>query len=120
MHHISKRKSLYPRVHPHIPTHLPRYFPSRIANVISASGQPVPAWILALPKPSKLKRRQLKKAPVERKSVGVVAGRGVGKGDAVKRREMVEGSKRRKVRAKDGEEIKEIGQKGTASMALDE
>lgn len=96
-------------------------FFNSIANVISASGQPVPPWILALPKPSKLKRRQLKKAPVERKSVGVVAGRGVGKGDAVRRREMVEGSKRRKVMEENGEgkKRKEDGE-GKGNMELDE
>ncbi|KAF8312696.1 P-loop containing nucleoside triphosphate hydrolase protein [Clavulina sp. PMI_390] len=68
-----------------------------IANVITTSGQTVPPWILSLPKPSKLKRRQLRKAPVERKSVGVVAGRGIGKGDAVRRRDMVMASKKRKI-----------------------
>lgn len=33
---------------------------------------------------------------------------------------MVEGSKRRKVRTKDGEENKEMGDKGRASIELDE
>lgn len=34
---------------------------------------------------------------MERKSVGVVAGRGVGKGDAIRKKEMVQASKRRKL-----------------------
>jgi len=56
--------------------------------------------MLSLPKPSKLKRRQLKKAPVDRRSIGIVAGRGVGKGEAVRKREMIQASKRRKLRDK--------------------
>ena len=66
--------------------------------MVHASGWPVPSWMLSLPKPSKLKRRQLKKAPVDRKSIGIVAGRGVGKGEAVRKREMIQASKRRKLR----------------------
>ncbi|KDQ11156.1 hypothetical protein BOTBODRAFT_35695 [Botryobasidium botryosum FD-172 SS1] len=69
-----------------------------IANVLKQSGSSVPDWILALPKPSKMKRRALKKKPVERKSVGVIAGRGIGKGESVKKREMKEASKRRKLK----------------------
>ena len=76
--------------------------------MVHASGWPVPSWMLSLPKPSKLKRRQLKKAPVERKSVGIVAGRGVGKGDAVRKREMIQASKRRKLR---GEAERSTGDK---------
>ncbi|QRV86041.1 DEAD/DEAH box helicase [Ceratobasidium sp. AG-Ba] len=76
-----------------------------IANVLKASNNPVPEWMLKLPKPSKLKRRALKRKPVERKDVGVVAGRAVGKGDAIRRREMIAASKRRKQHAKEaGEE----------------
>jgi ATP-dependent RNA helicase DDX52/ROK1 len=52
--------------------------------------------MLKLPKPSKVKRRALKRKPVARKDVGVVAGRMVGKGDAIRRREMIAASKRRK------------------------
>ncbi|QRW00077.1 DEAD/DEAH box helicase [Ceratobasidium sp. AG-Ba] len=75
-----------------------------IANVLKASNNPVPEWMLKLPKPSKLKRRALKRKPVERKDVGVVAGRAVGKGDAIRRREMIAASKRRKQHAKEAEQ----------------
>ncbi|KAH7340510.1 P-loop containing nucleoside triphosphate hydrolase protein [Rhizoctonia solani] len=68
-----------------------------IANVLRASNNPVPEWILKLPKPSKMKRRALKRKPVARKDVGVAAGRTVGKGDAIRRREMIAASKRRKM-----------------------
>lgn len=75
--------------------------------------------MLALPKPSKLKRKQLKKAPVERKSVGVVAGRGVGKGEAVKRREMVQGSKRRKTLPESSKKGTNPSAAGSAPTAID-
>jgi ATP-dependent RNA helicase DDX52/ROK1 len=52
--------------------------------------------MLSLPKPSKMKRKALKKSPVERKSVANVAGRGIGRGQAIRTKEMKEGSKRRK------------------------
>ncbi|KAF8744457.1 P-loop containing nucleoside triphosphate hydrolase protein, partial [Rhizoctonia solani] len=68
-----------------------------IANVLKASNNPVPEWMLKLPKPSKMKRRALKRKPVARKDVGVVAGRAVGKGEAIRRREMIAASKRRKM-----------------------
>ncbi|CAE6491362.1 unnamed protein product [Rhizoctonia solani] len=68
-----------------------------IANVLKASKNPVPEWMLKLPKPSKMKRRALKRKPVVRKDVGVVAGRTIGKGDAIRRREMIAASKRRKM-----------------------
>ncbi|CAE6392846.1 unnamed protein product [Rhizoctonia solani] len=68
-----------------------------IANVLKSSNNPVPEWMLKLPKPSKMKRRALKRKPVVRKDVGVVAGRTVGKGDAIRRREMIAASKRRKM-----------------------
>ncbi|KAG9122573.1 RNA-dependent ATPase rok1 [Ceratobasidium sp. 392] len=67
-----------------------------IANVLKSSNNPVPEWMLKLPKPSKLKRRALKRKPVERKDVGVVAGRAIGKGDAIRRREMIAASKKRR------------------------
>jgi ATP-dependent RNA helicase DDX52/ROK1 len=66
--------------------------------MVHASGWPVPLWMLSLPKPSKLKRRKLKKSPVERKSIGIVAGRSVGKGEAVRKHEMIQASKKRKLR----------------------
>ncbi|KAJ3506091.1 hypothetical protein NLJ89_g7067 [Agrocybe chaxingu] len=63
-----------------------------IANVILQSGFTVPDWILKLPKPSKLKRRQMGK--VKRPDI-VNPARKVGRRDAVKKRDMVAGSKRR-------------------------
>lgn len=44
-----------------------------------------------------MKRKALKKTPVERKSVANIAGRGIGRGQAIRIKEMKEGSKRRKV-----------------------
>ncbi|CAE7217708.1 unnamed protein product [Rhizoctonia solani] len=67
-----------------------------IANVLKTSNNPVPEWMLKLPKPSKMKRRALKRKPIARKDVGVVAGRAIGKGDAIRRRQMIAASKRRK------------------------
>lgn len=66
---------------------------------MKASNNPVPEWMLKLPKPSKMKRRALKRKPVARKDVGVVAGRAVGKGDAIRRKDMIAASKRRKMAA---------------------
>ncbi|CUA72477.1 ATP-dependent RNA helicase ROK1 [Debaryomyces hansenii CBS767] [Rhizoctonia solani] len=68
-----------------------------IANVLKASNNPVPEWMLKLSKPSKMKRRALKRKPVVRKDVGVVAGRAIGKGDAIRRKDMIAASKRRKM-----------------------
>lgn len=64
-----------------------------IANVILQSGSSVPEWILKLPKPSKMKRREMGKV----KRAGTVnnANR-IGKSDAIKKRDMIAGSKRRK------------------------
>lgn len=87
-----------------------------IATIIHQSGQIVPAWMLALPKPSKVKKRLLQRKPVERKSVGIVAGRGVGKGDAVRRMAMIAGSKRRKVQGED----KKVGGKGKEARGEEE
>ncbi|CAA7259991.1 unnamed protein product [Cyclocybe aegerita] len=67
-----------------------------IANVILQSGFTVPDWILKLPKPSKLKRRQMGK--VKRPDI-VNPARKVGRRDAVKKRDMVAGSKRRSAKA---------------------
>lgn len=69
-----------------------------IANVVKASGCPVPEYALAMPKPSKNLKRQLAKAPVKRKAVGT-GGRDVARQDARKKREMIEASKRRKQKA---------------------
>ncbi|KAF8610072.1 P-loop containing nucleoside triphosphate hydrolase protein [Ceratobasidium sp. AG-I] len=67
-----------------------------IANVLKASNNPVPEWMLKLPKPSKMKKRALKRKPIERKDVGVVAGRAIGKGEAIRRRDMIAASKKRR------------------------
>ncbi|KAJ3775315.1 P-loop containing nucleoside triphosphate hydrolase protein [Lentinula raphanica] len=66
-----------------------------IANVILQSGQTVPDWITKLPKPSKMKRRQMGK--MHRPEV-VNAARKIGRNDAIKMREMIAGSKRRKAK----------------------
>ncbi|KAL4250098.1 ATP-dependent RNA helicase ROK1 [Abortiporus biennis] len=64
-----------------------------IANVILQSGSTVPEWILKLPKPSKMKRRNMGK--VKRPSTVTDANR-IGRRDALKKKEMIAGSKRRK------------------------
>lgn len=55
----------------------------RIANVILQSGSSVPDWILKLPKPSKLKRRQMGKV---KRPDAVNPARFVGRRDAIKKR----------------------------------
>ena len=79
-----------------------------IANVLRASGCAVPQYMLDLPKPSKNAKRQLAKAPVKRKEVGG-GGRDFAREKARKKKEMVEGSKRRKAK------IEEVTQ-GTAGV----
>ncbi|KAF9072712.1 P-loop containing nucleoside triphosphate hydrolase protein [Rhodocollybia butyracea] len=64
-----------------------------IANVIMQSGQSVPEWITKLPKPSKMKRKQMGKT---KRAEMVNAARKIGRSDALKKREMIAGSKRRK------------------------
>jgi len=66
-----------------------------VANVLLQSGSTVPDWILKLPKPSKLKRRQMGKV---NRPDAVNPARYLGRRDSVKQREMVLGSKRRKSR----------------------
>ncbi|KAJ7837179.1 P-loop containing nucleoside triphosphate hydrolase protein [Mycena olivaceomarginata] len=67
-------------------------FLKAIANVLLQSGSTVPEWILKLPKPSKLKRRQMGK--VKRAEI-VNPARKIGRNDAIKKRDMIAGSKRR-------------------------
>ncbi|KAF8480840.1 P-loop containing nucleoside triphosphate hydrolase protein [Russula ochroleuca] len=67
-----------------------------IANVLSQSGSSVPEWILKLPKPSKLKRKEMGK--VKRAEV-VNPARRIGRNDAIKKRDMIAGSRRRKEKA---------------------
>ncbi|KAF5392551.1 hypothetical protein D9757_002174 [Collybiopsis confluens] len=71
-----------------------------IANVILQSGQSVPEWITKLPKPSRMKRRQMGK--VNRPDM-VNTARKIGRNDALKKRDMIAGSKRRK--AKESEAV---------------
>ncbi|KIM84664.1 hypothetical protein PILCRDRAFT_818255 [Piloderma croceum F 1598] len=71
-------------------------FLKTIANVLLQSGSSVPDWILKLPKPSKMKRRQMGK--VKRLEI-VNSARKIGRNDAVKKRDMIMGSKRRKQKA---------------------
>ncbi|KAG7090794.1 hypothetical protein E1B28_009878 [Marasmius oreades] len=70
-------------------------FLKSIANVLLQSGSLVPDWILKLPKPSKMKRREMGKAA---RSETVNPARKVGRRDALKKREMIAGSKRRQAK----------------------
>ncbi|KAF7324351.1 DEAD-box ATP-dependent RNA helicase 57 [Mycena venus] len=70
-------------------------FLKAIANVLLQSGSTVPEWILKLPKPSKLKRRQMGK--IKRAEI-VNPARKIGRSDAIKKRDMIAGSKRRAAR----------------------
>ncbi|KAH9048830.1 P-loop containing nucleoside triphosphate hydrolase protein [Lactarius hengduanensis] len=72
-----------------------------IANVLLQSGSSAPEWILKLPKPSKLKHKQMGK--VKRAEV-VNPARRIGRSDAIKKRDMIAGSQRRKekTRRKEG------------------
>jgi len=72
-----------------------------IANVLLQSGSTVPEWISKLPKPSKLKRKQMGK--VQRGDKVTKAG-DVGRKLLVKKKDMVEGSKRRKLKEVQTEE----------------
>nr|GAT43614.1 predicted protein [Mycena chlorophos] len=67
-----------------------------IANVLLQSGSTVPEWITKLPKPSKMKRRQMGKV---KRDDGVNPARKIGRQDALKKRDMVAGSKRRAAKA---------------------
>jgi len=63
-----------------------------IANVLAQSGSTVPEWILKLPKPSRLKRRNMGKAARPKR---VNFDGHIGKGQAVRKRDMVSASKRK-------------------------
>ncbi|WVR08356.1 ATP-dependent RNA helicase ROK1 [Kwoniella sp. DSM 27419] len=76
-----------------------------IANVLKSSGCPVPDYMLDMRKPSKNEKRQLAKAPVKRKAVGG-GGRDLEKERGKKRKEMIEASKKRKLRAEAGDSAK--------------
>ncbi|KAH0838601.1 P-loop containing nucleoside triphosphate hydrolase protein [Lanmaoa asiatica] len=66
-----------------------------VANVLLQSGSTVPDWILKLPKPSKLKKKQMGKI---KRAEFVNAARSIGRNDAIKKRDMIAGSKRRKAK----------------------
>ncbi|EAU92987.1 ROK1 [Coprinopsis cinerea okayama7 len=66
-----------------------------IANVILQSGSQVPEWILKLPKPSKIKRRLMGK--IKRPEI-VNNARRLGRREAIKKRDMIAASKRRKAK----------------------
>ncbi|KAH9850665.1 P-loop containing nucleoside triphosphate hydrolase protein [Lenzites betulinus] len=68
-------------------------FLKTIANVLLQSGSTVPEWILKLPKPSKMKRKQMGKV---KRAEAVNNARRIGRMDAIKKRDMIAGSKRRK------------------------
>ncbi|KAJ2919228.1 hypothetical protein MD484_g1081, partial [Candolleomyces efflorescens] len=75
-------------------------FLKTIANVILQSGSTVPDWMLKLPKPSKMKRRQMGK--VKRPEI-VNSARKVGRREALKKRDMISGSKRRAAKGQQGQ-----------------
>lgn len=67
-----------------------------VVNVMRQSGCDVPEWMLKLPKPSKLLKKQLRRKPVERKNVRAASGSSsLGRRLANKQRDMVQASKRR-------------------------
>ncbi|WWC65516.1 ATP-dependent RNA helicase ROK1 [Kwoniella dejecticola CBS 10117] len=68
-----------------------------IANVLRSSGCPVPDYMLDMKKPTKNQKRNLAKAPIKRKAVGG-GGRDVARENGRKRKQMVEASKRRRVK----------------------
>ncbi|KAF9498150.1 P-loop containing nucleoside triphosphate hydrolase protein [Pleurotus eryngii] len=74
-----------------------------IANVLLQSGSTVPEWMLKLPKPSKMKRKSMGK--VKRAEV-VNPARKIGRNDAIKKRDMIAGSKRREKKLAAKEESK--------------
>jgi len=67
---------------------------SSIANVLRASGCPVPEYMLSLAPPSKNTKRNLAKAPPKRKTVGG-GGRDVGKEEGRRKRAMIDASRKR-------------------------
>ncbi|KZT06220.1 P-loop containing nucleoside triphosphate hydrolase protein [Laetiporus sulphureus 93-53] len=71
-------------------------FLKTIANVLLQSGSTVPDWIMKLPKPSMLKRRQMGKV---KRAEAVNNASKVGRDDAIKKREIIAGSMRRKNKA---------------------
>ena len=58
---------------------------SSIANVILQSGSTVPEWMIKLPKPSKMKRREMGKI---KRADTVNSARRIGRADAIKKRSV--------------------------------
>jgi ATP-dependent RNA helicase DDX52/ROK1 len=84
---------------------------SSIANVLQASGCPVPAYMLSLAPPSKNTKKNLAKAPPKRKNVGG-GGRDVGKEEGRRKRAMIDASRARGARQGNAEAAKaEAGSK---------
>ncbi|KAL4069362.1 P-loop containing nucleoside triphosphate hydrolase protein [Scleroderma citrinum] len=73
-----------------------------IANVLLQSGSPVADWVLKLPKPSRMKKKQMGK--VQRAEI-VNPAREIGRRDAIKKREMITASKRRKAKMQQEEQV---------------
>ncbi|XP_006454574.1 hypothetical protein AGABI2DRAFT_189828 [Agaricus bisporus var. bisporus H97] len=69
-------------------------FLKSIANVIMQSGQTVPDWIIKLPKPSKMKRKAMGKV---KRPETVNDARNIGRQDAIRKRDIIAASKRRKI-----------------------
>ncbi|TFY82358.1 hypothetical protein EWM64_g1652 [Hericium alpestre] len=86
-----------------------------IANVLLQSGSPVPEWISKLPKPSKMKRKQMGKV---KRAETVNPARSIGRSEAIKKRDMIAGSKRRK--EKTGQPAKAAKGSGAAEARSDE
>ncbi|KAG1749675.1 P-loop containing nucleoside triphosphate hydrolase protein [Suillus paluster] len=83
-------------------------FLKAIANVLSQSGSSVPEWILKLPKPSKMKRKQMGKV---KRADAVNAARKIGRNDAIKKRDMIAGSMRRKEKeVREADRNKSVGE----------
>jgi len=70
-------------------------FLKSIANVVMQSGHSVPDWMAKLPKPGKKKKKDMGKAQRTKASVGP-KGENVGRAQALRKKEMIAASKRRK------------------------
>ncbi|EST08623.1 Helicase, C-terminal [Kalmanozyma brasiliensis GHG001] len=68
-----------------------------VVNVMRQSGCEVPEWMVKLKGPGKKERKKLKQRAPERKEIRTSAASSVGRREANKRRDMIAGSKRRKV-----------------------
>lgn len=83
-----------------------------LRETIRAPVTPIPEWMLSLQKTNSTRlRKQLRQTRVDRKGVTDVAGGSLGKKDAMKKREMINASKRRKEIGKLGHTHGPMGQK---------